>query len=311
MTLAETTQMLEAAGVSMDAGHVRRLWEHTEGWVGALRLAALPLRDHPDPGAFVDDFAGDDRAISDYLISEVMSRMSAGDRDFLLRTSIVAVLQRRARGHAHRPRRRPPAPGRAGARRPAAGAAGPARRVVPLSRAVPRAAPGRAAQRRGGAAAGAAPARRGLAGRQRRRRRRADPRGRGRGLGSRRAAGRRTLGRPAAARRGRRAGAADRPAAERVGGRGPGGRARRRQRSARSRRPRRGGEAARARRRGRGPRAGRAPTPLRRLVQRAPAARRAPARRPRGGAGDRARAVAPRRARGRARSTRTCARSRS
>ncbi len=92
MTLGETTQMLASAGVSLGEGHMRRLWEHTEGWAGALRLAALSLREHPDPGAFVEDFAGDDRAISDYLISEVMSRMSSGERDFLLRTSIVSVV---------------------------------------------------------------------------------------------------------------------------------------------------------------------------------------------------------------------------
>ena len=109
MTLEETAQMLTATGVSLDQDHVRRLWEHTEGWVGALRLAALSLRGHPDPGGFVDDFAGDDRALSDYLISEVMSRMSESDRDFLLRTSIVNVLRGdladtltgRADGHRH------------------------------------------------------------------------------------------------------------------------------------------------------------------------------------------------------------------
>ena len=92
LTLGETELMLAAAGVSMGEDHVRRLWEHTEGWAGALRLAALSLRDHPDPGAFVDDFAGDDRAISDYLISEVMSLISVEERDFLMRTSIVRVL---------------------------------------------------------------------------------------------------------------------------------------------------------------------------------------------------------------------------
>ena len=68
--------MLAAVGVSLDADDLRRLWQHTEGWAGALRLAALSLRGHPDPGRFVDDFAGDDRAISDYLLSEVMSRAS-------------------------------------------------------------------------------------------------------------------------------------------------------------------------------------------------------------------------------------------
>jgi LuxR family transcriptional regulator, maltose regulon positive regulatory protein len=88
LTLEETTRMLAAAGLGMADGDVRRLWEHTEGWAGALRLAALSLRDHPDPAAFVDDFAGDDRAISDYLITEVMSRVSAEERRFLLRTSI-------------------------------------------------------------------------------------------------------------------------------------------------------------------------------------------------------------------------------
>jgi LuxR family transcriptional regulator, maltose regulon positive regulatory protein len=92
LTLDETVQMLAVAGVTLADQHVRRLWDHTEGWAGALRLAALSLRDHPDPGRFVDDFAGDDRAISDYLISEVMSVLSPHDRSFLLRTSVAGVL---------------------------------------------------------------------------------------------------------------------------------------------------------------------------------------------------------------------------
>ena len=156
----------------------------------------------------------------------------------------------RARGHAHRPRRQSPAPGRDGARRRDDGAAGPARRVVPLPRAVPRAAAGRAAQRRRGAAARAAPARRRLARRQRRRRSQPDARGRSRGVGRGGEAGRRALGRPAAQRRGRRAAAADRAPAGRVDGPGPGGRPGGRERAAGSRRPCRGGEAARAGRRG-------------------------------------------------------------
>jgi LuxR family transcriptional regulator, maltose regulon positive regulatory protein len=92
LTLGETGEMLAAAGVALGDAHTQRLWEHTEGWAAALRLAALSLRDHPEPGAFVDDFAGDDRAISDYLIAEVMSRMSADERRFLLRTSVGVAL---------------------------------------------------------------------------------------------------------------------------------------------------------------------------------------------------------------------------
>jgi LuxR family maltose regulon positive regulatory protein len=92
LTLDETTEILDAGGVSMPGPDVRRLWDHTEGWVGAIRLAVLALRRHPDPTSFVADFAGDDRAISDYLLSEVMSRMSSENRGFLLRTSIAELL---------------------------------------------------------------------------------------------------------------------------------------------------------------------------------------------------------------------------
>jgi len=91
-TLPETAAMLAALDVSIGADHVRRLWSHTEGWVGALRLASMSLRGHPEPERFVDDFAGDDRAVSDYLLSEVMSSVSPDDRRFLLRTSIAGVL---------------------------------------------------------------------------------------------------------------------------------------------------------------------------------------------------------------------------
>jgi LuxR family transcriptional regulator, maltose regulon positive regulatory protein len=91
-TLEETAQALESLGVALGDHHVRRLWEHTEGWVGAVRLAGLTLREHPAPERFVDDFAGDDRAVSDYLLSEVMSSLSPDDRRFLLRTSIASVL---------------------------------------------------------------------------------------------------------------------------------------------------------------------------------------------------------------------------
>ena len=91
-TLAEAGEMLDALGIELAADHRRRLWEHTEGWVGAIRLASLSLRDHPQPERFVDDFAGDDRAISDYLLAEVLSTLSAEDRTFLLRTSVAEVI---------------------------------------------------------------------------------------------------------------------------------------------------------------------------------------------------------------------------
>jgi LuxR family maltose regulon positive regulatory protein len=91
-TLDEAAEMLAALDIAVDGDDVRRLWEHTEGWVAAIRLAAVSLRDHPHPARFVADFAGNDRAISDYLLAEVMSAVSAEDRSFLLRTAVAGVL---------------------------------------------------------------------------------------------------------------------------------------------------------------------------------------------------------------------------
>jgi LuxR family transcriptional regulator, maltose regulon positive regulatory protein len=91
-TLAETVAMLAEFRVQVGEAHLRRLWVHTEGWVAALRLIALSLHDHSEPERFVDEFAGDDRAVSDYLVSEILANFSTDDRWFLLRTSIVDVL---------------------------------------------------------------------------------------------------------------------------------------------------------------------------------------------------------------------------
>ena len=52
---------------------VATLVDRTEGWVAALRLAALALQELPDPTAFVDEFAGDDRSVADYLVGEVLA----------------------------------------------------------------------------------------------------------------------------------------------------------------------------------------------------------------------------------------------
>ena len=92
LTPDETRELLAALSVELSDDAALSVWERTEGWVGAVRLAALSLRGHPEPERFVEDFAGDDHAVSDYLLSEVLARQSADTRCFLLRTSIVSVL---------------------------------------------------------------------------------------------------------------------------------------------------------------------------------------------------------------------------
>ena len=60
-----------------------------EGWAAGLYLAGLSLRGRPEPSAFIQAFAGDDRQIVDYLLAEVLDGLPAEIRSFLLRTSVL------------------------------------------------------------------------------------------------------------------------------------------------------------------------------------------------------------------------------
>jgi LuxR family maltose regulon positive regulatory protein len=86
-TASEASEFL--APLELPPDDVTTLWERCEGWVAGLRLAELSLHDHPNPRALIAGFAGGDRAVSDYLMSEVVSRYPEDVQLFLLRTSIV------------------------------------------------------------------------------------------------------------------------------------------------------------------------------------------------------------------------------
>ena len=64
----------------------------TEGWAVGLQLAALSLREHPDPATFLDAFSGSNRYVLDYLSEEVLERLPERVRSFLLQTSILERL---------------------------------------------------------------------------------------------------------------------------------------------------------------------------------------------------------------------------
>jgi LuxR family maltose regulon positive regulatory protein len=88
-TPEEAGELLAVHGVDLSEELVEALWARTEGWSAGLRLAALSLQDREDPAQFVEQFAGDDRAVGDYLVAEVLDRQSARLRRFLLQTSIL------------------------------------------------------------------------------------------------------------------------------------------------------------------------------------------------------------------------------
>ena len=86
-TVAEAGELLAAAGVQVP--EVALLVERTEGWAAGLRLAALSLAAHPDPGRLAAEFSGTERTVAEYLLAEVLDRQGEPVRRLLLRTSIL------------------------------------------------------------------------------------------------------------------------------------------------------------------------------------------------------------------------------
>jgi LuxR family maltose regulon positive regulatory protein len=79
----------DVSGVELSEPDLAVLLERTEGWPGGLYLAALSLRGHPSPSAFIGQFTGDNRFIVDFLAEEVLSRQPGDIRQFLARTAIL------------------------------------------------------------------------------------------------------------------------------------------------------------------------------------------------------------------------------
>ncbi|NMO00668.1 AAA family ATPase [Gordonia sp. TBRC 11910] len=67
---------------------VQALWATTDGWVAALQLATLSLRNSGDPAAVIAGFSGRHHSIGEYLAEAVLDSLSPELLDFLLTTSI-------------------------------------------------------------------------------------------------------------------------------------------------------------------------------------------------------------------------------
>jgi LuxR family maltose regulon positive regulatory protein len=91
-SVAEAGTMLAAADVPARPDQVRLLVEETEGWAAGLRLAALSLREAEDPDTFLAGFVGSGRAVSDYLVGEILSRLTVETRELLGAVSVCDQL---------------------------------------------------------------------------------------------------------------------------------------------------------------------------------------------------------------------------
>jgi LuxR family transcriptional regulator, maltose regulon positive regulatory protein len=88
-SLAEAGELFRAAGVELPDSALGMLYARTEGWAAGLRLAALSLAGHEDPGRFAAEFSGSERTVAEYLVAEVLERQSDRVRRLLLVTSVL------------------------------------------------------------------------------------------------------------------------------------------------------------------------------------------------------------------------------
>ena len=86
---AEAGQLLAQHGITLPADSLECLVRRTEGWAAGLRLAALSMDGHPDPGQFVTELAAEHSTLTGYLMEEVLSAQPPQVRDVLLCTSIL------------------------------------------------------------------------------------------------------------------------------------------------------------------------------------------------------------------------------
>jgi LuxR family transcriptional regulator, maltose regulon positive regulatory protein len=91
-TLEEAAAFLASREVDLPEAPLRALHERTEGWVAGIKIAALALQDAEDAEDFVERFSGDDHAVADYLVTEVLAALPTPTRDVLLRTSICTQI---------------------------------------------------------------------------------------------------------------------------------------------------------------------------------------------------------------------------
>jgi LuxR family maltose regulon positive regulatory protein len=92
-TPEETTAFLgDTMGLDISADDIAALEHITEGWIAALQLAALSMRERKDVSGFIGSFSGSHRDVFDFLAEEVLDRQTERVQTFLLETSILGSL---------------------------------------------------------------------------------------------------------------------------------------------------------------------------------------------------------------------------
>ena len=88
-SVPEAGLLMAQHGITLPPRTLELLTKLDEGWAAGLRLAAISLDEHPDPGQFIKELAAENSAIAGYLVAEALNNQPAEIRDLLLKTSIL------------------------------------------------------------------------------------------------------------------------------------------------------------------------------------------------------------------------------
>ncbi len=84
----------EIVDLKLTNEEVWRLADKTEGWIAALKAAALSLKSCADKSSYICNFDSSDEKIFHYIMEEVVNLQEAEIKKFLLKTSILKILNK-------------------------------------------------------------------------------------------------------------------------------------------------------------------------------------------------------------------------
>ena len=88
----ETMALMQWFGLEIPPDATRRLVTWSEGWAAALCLAARTMLSEDPHSRPWERLQASESFVMDFLVQEVFERLSAADREFLLRTSVADIL---------------------------------------------------------------------------------------------------------------------------------------------------------------------------------------------------------------------------
>src|SRR5262249_280517 len=91
-SLAESRDLLAGFGVHISPADLELLYQRSEGWAAALKMAALSLHDTTDPARMARALQIRGYTITEYFLSEILDQQPPDVARFMLDTSILGKL---------------------------------------------------------------------------------------------------------------------------------------------------------------------------------------------------------------------------